>query len=267
MARADERQGDAEFLVAGAQDPAQRRVLLLGDQFEVIAGDFERQRAAGHVLAELAQLQFDALAHGARADAGRVTGLDVAEHGLDLGRSGRELGAERFVQFGDRVREVAVVVDAIDDDPGNGKLPLAEPAELELPQQVLVQGLAAPVRQLHRAVVIAVPGSRLGGRGTVALPVVGRGFGGLAVRVGVGRCECRLAERLFSNVRRAGAHLVRFRLQGDALQRLDLVAVVLGFEHHVLFERLPNLLLQLQRRQLQQADCLLQLRSHGELLA
>jgi hypothetical protein len=73
------------------------------------------------------------------------------------------------------------------------------------------------------------------------------GAGGLA-RVGDGR----------------GGFELRFERR---LTRLQAAGLLLGLQHHIGFERLADLRLEFQDRQLQQADGLLQLRGHGQLLA
>ena len=85
MAGAHQRQRAGDLLVGRAQLPAQQRQLALGDELQMMARDLDRGVEPGRRRIELAQLQLDALADGARADAGRVQRLDAGQHGLDLG--------------------------------------------------------------------------------------------------------------------------------------------------------------------------------------
>ena len=52
----------------------------------------------------------------------------------------------------------------------------------------------------------------------------------------------------------------------ERLESAGGLVLIDGLEHHVAFELFADVRLQLQRRHLQEADGLLQLRGHGELL-
>ena len=66
---------------------------------------------------------------------------------------------------------------------------------------------------------------------------------------------------------RRSARALRTRLADLGFAGFEAAGLVLGLEHDVAFQRLADLRLEFQYRQLQQADGLLQLRGHRELLA
>jgi len=66
--------------------------------------------------------------------------------------------------------------------------------------------------------------------------------------------------------RRIDAFLLRHRMWLERFERAGGLVLVDGLQHHVAFELLADVRLQLQCRHLQEADRLLQLRGHGELL-
>ncbi len=119
---------------------------------------------------------------------------------------------------------------------------------LELPDQVVLQRVAALVLDLELAVAGAGPGSFRFGGGRFGPFVADLDHGlGLPGRVVVGRVVLLGLDQLF-----------------ERRSRFD---VVVGLEQHVALERLLHLCLQLERGQLQQPDGLLQLRRHRQLLA
>ena len=77
------------------------------------------------------------------------------------------------------------------------------------------------------------------------------------------RCRCWSAVWVVCGARRRGFEL----RAGFGLGGFEAPGLVLGLEHHVALERFADLCLEFEDRQLQQADGLLQLRGHRELLA
>jgi hypothetical protein len=73
---------------------------------------------------------------------------------------------------------------------------------------------------------------------------------------------------LLAGVRQLSRSAWALRIAGFELGGgFQAAGLVLGLEHHVALERFADLCLEFEDRQLQQADGLLQLRSHRELLA
>ena len=210
-----------------AQLAAQQRQLALGDQLQVMTGDLQRGGEAGRGRIELPQLQLDAFADRACPDARRVERLHALEHLGDLLGGGLDLGLERLGDFIQRLGDVAVVAYGIDDGARDGQVARCEAGELELPQQVLLQRLAARVGVLLLAflVVAAAPG-------------------------GLGRADAVLAPALVENLDAVlGAAFGALGLLGrghDRLEGAGALGFLHGLEHHVRFEEFTDVSLQLE---------------------
>ena len=217
----------------------------------MVPGDLDRGIEPGDRRIELPQLQLDAFADRARADAGRIERLnDVREGGFDLGGLALDLGPQGVGDLLQRLRQVAVVADGIDDGARDGQLARRELRQLELPQKMFLQRLAGGVGEfLLPVIVIAAPG-------------------------GVGRSDAALAPALIQHLDGALARSFRggfgrFRRR-RVLQRRGveafLMAIVHRLQHDVGLEEFADMRLQLEGGQLQEPDGLLQLRGHRQLL-
>ena len=248
MTGAHQRDGGFELLIRGAQFAPQRGQLAFGQQLQMIAGDGLGGGEAGCGRLQLLELQQQALADRARADARRVEHLHDGEHALDFRHAGIELGLEAGADDIQRLAQVAVIIDRIDHGAAYGEIARIEPRQFELPEQMVAQRLAARVGELLLAILIA----------TAAAP----GILGRAHRL-VGPAVIDDLDRRFLD-RRGG-----FRRGFGA--REGLVSAALGvlilLEHDVRLEQFADMRLQLDGRQLQQADGLLQLRRHRQLLS
>ena len=162
--------------------------------------------------------------------------------------------------------QIAVGVDRIDDRLGDHVVALAQPAEVELPGEVVEQGLRAALLGkgiVIRAVVRAVRGARQVGVEDVGPERVDRQLLGHLVGFGVDLAVDGLLDR---DPRR----LDIFALDRARLLRLagvEALRFIAFLQHQIGVQRLLNLLLELQCRELQQTDRLLQLRRHGQVLA
>ena len=263
VAGANQRDGHFQFGVAGTGLPAQHGHLLSGDEGKMVQRDVpgQRQRWCGGV--ELCQLQRDAFAWGASGDPRGIECLHQHEYrfGLVRFRLG-ELGVNDRTNFRQRVAEVAVVIHGIDDGAPEGSLARIEARHLQLPEQVVPQGFAGRVRVILVAIVRAGPRCIAGGRRRALIPIAvfchALGVGGIrdGAIPAVGQFR--------------GVPIAVVAGGGTRLGQRDFEAVVGLFvclEHDVRLERLANLLLQVECRQLQQPDGLLQLGSHRQLLA
>src|SRR5690606_8160131 len=75
---ADQRMGRAQRVVVAGQQALELDEVALGEQFQVVVDDAQRQVVRG-VRGRGAQLQAQAFLRGARADAGRLQVLHVAQ--------------------------------------------------------------------------------------------------------------------------------------------------------------------------------------------
>ncbi len=250
VAAAHERERDVELLAAHVHLALQGGELVAGHQLEMPVGEGARRREAGSRGVELGELQLDALGDRARADAGRIELLDDGERAQGARGIGRRLAGDGLDDRVQRLGQVAVVVDRVHDRARDRERRGRQPRELELPQEVVAQRAARFVGELELALAGTGPG-RLGFRSARLGPVVAdldHGFGGFAAPLVavLGRRGRRLARR--------------------CIERPGRFEVLVRLEHHVGLERLQHLGLQFDRRQLQQADGLLQLRRHRQLL-
>ena len=168
MAAADERQRDLQRILVGTERAAQRREVLVGDGLQMVARDGDREIASRRVCVELRELQHQALAQRPRADARRIERLHEREHLLDVRLRDRQVGAQVLGDLGGGLRQVAVVVQRVDDRLADPDLARIEPADLQLPDQVLVQVAAAFVGELERAVVVVGAGAVAGRRRAIS---------------------------------------------------------------------------------------------------
>ena len=245
VAAADQRQRDVQRLLVRIELAPQRAEVPVRDLLQVLGGDRERELETGRLGIELLELQPEALGEVARAGAGRVQRLHEREHALDVllrhGQVHAEAARDRVGGLG----QVAVVVQRVDDRLADPQLARVELADLQLPDQVLVQVEVAFVGELERPVVVVLGTPLAAGRN----------------RIGPGVLHLDDDLLLLRGVL-VFARLGRARLEGGDLDGL----VLLGLQHHVRLERLLHLCLQLEDRQLQQLDRLLQLRRHRQLL-
>jgi len=183
--------------------------------------------------------------------------LDAPQHRQQFGFFDRLTTrlAGGSAQILDRLAEVAVRLDGIHDEFGDQPIAIAEGGQVQLPLQVILQrfGLARHGGEVARVVFIAAAGAGAGAEiheGVLPVAVDAKLLRNLVVGA-----ELQRAIRLF-----------RHDGWGRDFLRRDLRGVVLGFKEGIGVERLADFRLQVERRQLQQPDGLLQLRRQGEVL-
>ena len=116
-------------------------------------GDVPRRRPR----VELTQLQRDALAQVAGADAGGLEGLYGGEHTLHVRRGRFDLRQQAGPDLLQIVLQVAVIVDRIHDDTCDRQVDGGQLGELELLDQLFLQRLTVLVAEVAAAVVVARP--------------------------------------------------------------------------------------------------------------
>jgi hypothetical protein len=88
---------------------------------------------------QCAQLQREALAQVARGDPGRIECLHQPQHAFDFRGVGDDFGQKRRGDVVERISDVAIVVDGIDDGAGDGELVRREVGVFELADEVILQ--------------------------------------------------------------------------------------------------------------------------------
>src|SRR2546430_1723731 len=175
-----------------------------------------------------------AFAGGARARAGGLQVLQVAERDAEL--LGIGFGGQQRGDFLERLGQIAVLVEGVDQQLDECAVAIAEIGERELVAQVIAQRRRVRRGEAAVALVIVIRPAPAGGDIRRPVGVGGRGLGAAA---------------------RAGAARRRGRGRGG----LELAFGVLALERRVVHQHAVDLLVELDRRELQQADGLLQLRS------
>jgi len=169
------------------------------------------------------------------------------QHGLDLGGLHLELRGQPLADVLHGDAEVAVVVDGVDDRQRDGGVGLAEGREVELPEQVIAQGLGRRAAQLRGLAILAVAAAR--GQPRVVVDVLPAAVDGELVRDGLGggRRGLGLAQPLGAGIGLLLGRGVRPLGAGRRLGlRLGLVLALLdGLQHRVRLQRLLDLELQL----------------------
>src|SRR6266702_6044560 len=105
----------------------------------MMARDLDRGVESGCRGVELAQLQLDTFTHRARPDTWRVQRLDATQHRLNLRGVTFNLRPESVGDLFQRLGQVTVVADCVDDGARDRKFTRFELGELELPEQVILE--------------------------------------------------------------------------------------------------------------------------------
>src|SRR5882724_7481936 len=205
------------------------------------------------------QLEEEAFAHAARGHAGRIESLHQPESALDFLDGGTHAQGDLF-----HLRpEVAVVVEVADDGLADGHRPrvVGRPAQLLI--QVLVEGGARATQVLEGQLLPLLHGH---GRPLVGLVEDGGGEveGQLIRALAIDRGG--LLRHGFGG-RGFGGQLRHPGLGGGRRVGIDVLRLLLHlFQKRVVLQLFPHHLLELERRQLQQLDRLLQERRHHDPL-
>ena len=233
--RLDQALRRAQRLLARAGDALEARVIAARKQPQMFFHDVERE-AARRLIGHDAQLQREALPGGARAHAGGLQVLQVPERDAELFEIGFGFGGQQRRDFLERLRQIAVFVEGVDQQLDEYAVAIAQIGERELAAQVIAQRRRVRRGKAAVALVIVIRPAPAGGDIRRPVGVGGGGFGAAA-----------------------RARAARGRRRG--CRGLGLAFGILALERRVLHQHAVDLLVELDRRQLQQADRLLQLRS------
>ena len=227
-----------------AVDPERRHepgVVLRCEHREVLGHQHQRSVAPLGVGGKLAQLHCEAFIQPARRHARRIEILNVPEHGLDLFQGHLLVPrVETLPDVFEVEREIAVVVDGIDERGRNDPIGVAESEHGHLPVKTILERLR-----------LRAAGNEIG-----------------AVELSVRRTA---VER--RSVVDVLPHAVDGEIGGDVEgDDLGLGAgargvVLVQFQHEIGVERILDLGVQLDGGKLQQPDGLLEPRRHRQLLA
>jgi hypothetical protein len=193
---------------------------------EVACGDQQCRIASRRVRIELVQLQFDAFADRARAYARGIHRLYVREDAFDLIDADDEFGLQVAGDLIQRLDDIAIVIQGIDDGSADAHVALAQARHFQLPRQMLLQRLATGIGKVLRVIIAGPWRIGLSGRWGVAPFAI---VDGVDFLLGFGS---------FDGLRGSGR---RFELRLDRVAGLQAARFVFRFQHHVGFEGFANL--------------------------
>ena len=228
--------GGVQGVVVQAQAALEQAAVAAGQGLEELAHQAPRLGQQGGVVGQGAELQQQALAQLPGEDPGGLELLQAQQHLLHLlaAQPAEPLLPQAVADLVEGLGQVAGLVHRIDQALGDLPLPRRQVGHGQLPGQVALQALA----------------------GGIALEV--RPFsacGGAEVLVGVR--PVAVGGELVGDL----AGPLRLRRLADRL----LAELLLQLQHGVGFQRLLDLLAQVEGGELQQGDGLLQLGRHGQL--
>lgn len=152
----------AQFVFLELHAPHQLAVVAAAEQVEVVGYQAQRFVQPGRGGRQLAQLQQQALAQVAGADAGGFQLLDAAQHDFHFVELDVQFRIDGGEDFFEGLFEVAIVVDAIDDGHRDHPIGVRHRCQVDLPEQVAVQALAAAGARGEVPLVIVVAGQAAG---------------------------------------------------------------------------------------------------------
>ena len=120
----------------------QLAVVAAAQQVDVVGDQALRFAQPRRLARQLAQLQQQALAEVAGADAGRLELLDAVQDGFDFVQFDVQFRVERLEDLLKGLVQVALVVDAIDQGHGDQAIGIGHRCQVQLPEQMALQALA-----------------------------------------------------------------------------------------------------------------------------
>ncbi|MCY1419340.1 hypothetical protein D9M71_349260 [compost metagenome] len=246
----------------------QLAVVTAAEQVDVVGDQALGFGQPGGLGVHLAQLQQQALAQVAGADAGWLELLDTVQDGFDFVELDVHFRIEGVADLFEAFVQVALVVDAVDQGDGDKPVGVGHRCQVQLPEQVALQALASRCAGGEVPLVVVIAGQAAGAGLVDVFPCrVDRQFVGNAL----------VPFAIFKVVYRGGGLLIAgfldFRRDllldviGQRVAVVEVVAIFLALEHGIGFQGFLDFLLEVQGGQLEQSDGLLQLRCHRQLLA
>src|SRR6266700_2877721 len=222
------------------------------EKLEVPACDGKGEGAARRRLRKHEQLQLEALAAVSRAHPGGIEVLQMPERDVQLLGIELQLLGHELRELLQRLREIAVVAERFDQERHQVAVARFELGQRELLEQMLAQvgGFCGDLEEIVLVGVVAAARAR----SRVPDPV---DFGGDGVG-GRGTLGARFLGLRLNGSGRLAVHADR--------RRLSLVIGVFALEQGIVRQELLELLIQFQRRELEQADRLLKLRRQRQVL-
>jgi hypothetical protein len=245
-----------QFVVVAAQGLPDAGEVARGEVFEMPFDDTQRQRTRLR-RGQAFQLQRQAFLRAARTNARRIEVLQVAQGDAEFFQQGfaqlvvfADQQVDQLVQW---LRQVAVVTQGFDQEADQRPIAIGQLGHRHLRAEMLAQGARGGLG--FTTVGIVVVGIALAvAAGKVHAPafvVTTAGFLALLALVAFGGCDGLWRDRLIA--RRAEAEQGRF-------------AWLIPFQQGIFLQSLIYFGVQLQRRQLQEPDRLLQLRRQCQVL-
>ena len=167
--RLDQALRGAQVVVARAGHVSQARVVARGEKLQVLFRDLQGQAANRVAFLQAAQLQAQAFPRRACADAGGLEVLQVPQRDRELLEAGLGLLRKQAGDFLERLGQVAVFVEDIDQQGDEGAVTIAEIDQRQLGEQVIAQRRGIGRGEVAVAFLVVGP-APVGGE--IARPVV-----------------------------------------------------------------------------------------------
>ncbi|MNM86503.1 hypothetical protein D3C81_986570 [compost metagenome] len=258
----------AQFVFLDLHAAHQLAVVAAAQQVDEVSDQALGLGHPGRAGWQLTQLQQQAFPQVAGAHAGGFELLDTVQDRFDLVELDVQLRVEAGADFLEGVLQVTLAIDAVDQGDGDQAIGIRHRCQVQLPQQMALQALAGRGAGGEVPLVVIVAWQAAGAGlvdvfpGGIDRKLVGDSLVPLAVFQVVGADGGFLETVVLSFGSRLVLGVVRHRVAV-----VEVFAVFLTFEHRVRLQRFLDFLLEVQGGELEQADGLLQLRSHRQLLA
>ena len=258
----------AQFVLFELHAAHQLAVVACAQQVDVVGDQALGLAQPGGLGRQLAQLQEQAFTQVARANASRFELLDAMQDGFDFIEFNVQFRIKGFEDFFEGFVQVALVVDAVDQGYADQTVGVGHRSQVQLPQQVALQAFTGRGAGGEVPLVIVVAWQAAGAGLVDVFPgsVHGQFVGNALTPVTVFQIIYGLGSFLVGGLLNVGIGLL-LNVVGKGVCIVEVVAFFLALEHGVGLQGFLDFLLQIEGRQLEQADGLLQLRCHCQLLA
>ena len=184
-------------------------------------------------------MQQQAFAQIARADPGGFELLDAVQHDFDFVEFDLQFWVERVGDFLERLFEIALIVDAVDQRGGDQSIGIAHRREIELPEQVALQADAGRRAAGEVPLVIIVAGQAAGAGLVDVLPggvdrqLAGNAFTPVSVVEAFAAVRWLVVGAVLCGAFLAGGLTWAVGSFGHRVGAVEVVAVFLALEHGV----------------------------------